>query len=885
MMSSVRRSVALATILLLGAATATAQESPPAPPTPAPAPRPKPVPAPRPSPTPPVPAPPPRPVPPVPSPPNTPLPAPPPAQPPSPPPPPTPVPPPPPAPIPRPTGTDGAAAPLQAGPAPLGPAPAPTQPGSPDPASPAAPAVPIVAPPSDAVAAPPSPASPSLSPVSVPVEDAAAVPPPGSPAAEPAMVDVTVVGTRLARTAGSAHVITQKQLERFEQDDVTAVLQSTPGLYVRTEDGMGLRPNIGLRGVNPDRSKKVTLLEDGVLFGPAPYSAPAAYYFPLITRMTKVSVIKGPAAISHGPQTVGGAVDLTTRPIPAQLAAMADVAAGQYGYGKAHVYAGNSTDRFGVLIEGVRLQNNGFKELLDGADTGFVRNEWMVKSSFVVDPRAAVRNEFKLKLTYSDEVSNETYLGLADVDFRADPNQRYPVSQLDRMKNHRLAGVLTHVLEASPNLTLTTNLYRHKYDRSWRKVNGIRGERSLFDVLSRPTAADEATLEALRGNGSSTQTIMIGPNDRQFTSQGVDSRLRWNGQTGRLGHRVEAGVRYHFDSIFRRHSQEGFNPVGDQLIPTSQRAEVTAHNYEYTHAVALHAADAITLGELTLTPGIRAELYRMVSDDRLTSREQKDFDYAILPGIGAYYGLYRGLGVLAGVYQGFSPQPPGSEKGIDPEKSVNYEAGARYTRGASRLESIFFFNDYRNLTDYCSESNCAIADKMDEQVDAGKARIFGVEALLEHDFPVRAVKLPVAVAYTFTRAEFLNDVPAGQSTVGEIRRGDDVHYVPKHQLRAQAGVEHPRFGVFLAATYVSKMLEEPGNLDAQKKGLTGSEQRLTTDEQLIFDLTGQAKVWGPLSVYANIMNLFDQQYIVARRPFGARPNAPRWAHVGLKATF
>ena len=57
------------------------------------------------------------------------------------------------------------------------------------------------------------------------------------------------------------------------------------------------------------------------------------------------------------------------------------------------------------------------------------------------------------------------------------------------------------------------------------------------------------------------------------------------------------------------------------------------------------------------------------------------------------------------------------------------------------------------------------------------------------------------------------------------------------------------------------------------------------DEQLIFDLTGQAKVWGPLSVYANIMNLFDQQYIVARRPFGARPNAPRWAHVGLKATF
>ena len=67
-----------------------------------------------------------------------------------------------------------------------------------------------------------------------------------------------------------------------------------PGVYSRGEDGFGLRPNIGIRGVSPDRSKKVTLMEDGILFGPAPYSAPAAYFFPLVTRMDGHAGDQGP---------------------------------------------------------------------------------------------------------------------------------------------------------------------------------------------------------------------------------------------------------------------------------------------------------------------------------------------------------------------------------------------------------------------------------------------------------------------------------------------------------------------------------------------------------------------------------------------------------------
>ena len=83
-----------------------------------------------------------------------------------------------------------------------------------------------------------------------------------------------MVGTRESRTAGSAHVLRPRDLERMDYDNPETVVKQVPGVYARGEDGFGLRPNIGIRGIYPDRSKKVTLMEDGMLFGPRPIPRP-----------------------------------------------------------------------------------------------------------------------------------------------------------------------------------------------------------------------------------------------------------------------------------------------------------------------------------------------------------------------------------------------------------------------------------------------------------------------------------------------------------------------------------------------------------------------------------------------------------------------------------
>lgn len=729
------------------------------------------------------------------------------------------------------------------------------------------------------------------------VEPIAAVPalePPQdavSPVA-PDVIEVTVVGAPLARTPGSAHVIRSSALERFNQDDPHAVLLAVPGVYVRGEDGVGLRPNIGIRGVDPDRSSKLTLMEDGVLFGPAPYSAPAAYYFPLITRMTQVRVVKGPGATSFGPQTIGGAVDLITRPIPASLNAGADLTLGSYWHRKAHVYMGNSDGRVGFLIEGVHLANDGFKELPDGGDTGFSRNEWMIKGAYNFDETGATTNELRLKLTYCDELSNETYLGISDADFRANPLQRYAASALDQMSNHRTSIVLTHVYEPSEHLSITTNVYRHDYSRTWRKVNRFDSDDiALFDVLTRRDGGgiNDTFLSLLTGEQDSMgadQQLRIGPNERQFASAGVESRLSVSAGTGPLAHRVEAGFRFHYDKVNRRHSESPFDLVGgiptlvvsDPINNPTHDVTTTRVDHGLAHALAANAADAVTWNALTITPGVRVEVMRLAYEDVRAAQAHSRWLSVVIPGVGAYYGITDDFGLLGGAYRGFSAPVPGlantAGKDNEPELAVNYEAGVRYTRGTSRAELIGFYNDYSNMNGTCTASSSCPDVLLETQVNAGHARIFGIEALADHEIKLGAFRLPLSASYTLLQTEFLESFRSDNPAWPMVTKGDEMPYVPQHHINLSAGVEHKRAGGNVAMNYTSAMREVAGTDPIAST--------LHADAQVMVDVTARYQIFDNAQLYLNVRNIFDSIYVVSHRPFGARPNAPRWVQIGAK---
>lgn len=692
--------------------------------------------------------------------------------------------------------------------------------------------------------------------------------------------DVRVGGTPLAKAAGSAHVIGQKQLDRFKYDDPHALLLTVPGVYARGEDGYGLRPNIGIRGANSDRSKKLTLMEDGVLFGPAPYSAPAAYYFPLLARMRSVRVIKGPGTVVYGPHTVGGAIDLVTQDIPASAKGSVDTAVGSFGYAKLHAKFGTSDEKFGFFAEGIHIGTTGFKTLDApvGGDTGFSRNEMMVKGRYVLDPEAKVQNEFTVKLGYADEGSNETYVGLSDADFALTPYRRYSASQQDRMEYHRTQVAITHRAVFSKDVDITTTAYRHDLDRTWRKVNAFRGS-DVASVLADPTAARNApyygVLTGTRDSQNLDESILIGPNHRVFVSQGVQTAINVRGKTGPVTHQAQYGFRLHYDEIIRRHTEDGFAVRGGALVSDGTPTAVTADNKAYTDAIAFHLTDTMGYGDLTVSPGARVELIHSVFQDSLL-RSRKSSQYGVVvPGVGAHYALTPQFGVLGGVSKGFSPAPPG-ERDSKPESSVNYEGGLRYASRTSRVEVIGFFNDYSNLTSNCTAGEGCADRTTDRQFDAGSVWIYGVEGFLETEIKLpRELVIPLRATYTYTGTKFLSTFNSADPQYGFVLEGDELPYVPKHQASGMIGLEGKRFALDVSGTFVGKMREKAGS----------AEDAPMTDAYFLLDASASFKVNRFARVYMNGRNLADSAYLLSRRPFGARPGSPRAFQVGLKVEF
>lgn len=695
--------------------------------------------------------------------------------------------------------------------------------------------------------------------------------------------NVTIIGrtSDVADVPGSAHVVDTEELEIFNHTDIMRVLRTVPGVYLQEEEGYGLRPNIGIRGSGLDRSARIALLEDGVLISPAPYAAPSAYYFPTQQRMSGLEVLKGPASVAVGPRTTGGALNMLSTPVPTEQTANVDLRAGEHGAFDLHAFGGNSGEHVSWLIETVQSASDGFKQIEGpvGGDTGYDIEDYVAKLQIDSDPTAGVYHSFRLKLGYTDQTSDQTYLGLTDADFALDPETQYAAAAGDVFNSEHEQVQASYVVDAGDNWLVKITAYRNDFERNWYKLQSVNGA-SLGTVLANP---DDYELELawLKGATSPDDAIFKRANNRSYYSQGVQTRVDWNLDFGAADVVLSAGLRIHKDEEDRFQHENGYRMQDGELVQTTAGpGGSTTNRVSDASASSYFVKAEFRIGDWILTPGVRFEdvtlrRFDFATDDPTRAagptRVRKNSVSTAIPGMGALYKVNDNWRVLAGIHKGFNPPGPGSS--ADEETSLNIEVGTRYDSGSARFEAIYFVNDYDNLVGTVTESTGG-GGEIGDQFDAGEVVVSGIEMSAGTTLQAGNLEVPLGLRYTWTNEfEFRNAFESGFDPWGTVEVGDELPYIPKHQLRATAGLEGDRWRANLAAGYVGKMRTRAG----QGAYLMPE----STDSHLVWDVLASWKINENFSTYVKVDNLLDETYIAARRPAGLRPGLPRTAFVGV----
>lgn len=709
--------------------------------------------------------------------------------------------------------------------------------------------------------------------------------------------EVTIIGSqeKAREIAGSAHYIGQEKLQQFSYSDIQRIAREIPGVSIQIEDGYGLRPNIGIRGVATERSGRITLLEDNVLIAPAPYSAPSAYYFPTVGRLNAIEVVKGPAAITQGPFTIGGALNMVSTPIPTEMTGNLVTEIGQDSTYRVHAtYGGRTESGFGFLLETHQWQSDGFQNIdRSSNDTGLDVEDYTVKLSYAPMDSA---HEIELKLQYADQDSDQSYLGLTDNDFNNGAFRRYGLSELDNIQTEHEQQILRYGYEINDSLSFSATAYNNEHQRNWFKTEGIDfdgsanaqdfSRTSWFNVVQAINTGSSLSgfspdqLQAILDGTSDTPagSIQLRSNDREYYSRGVQLGLNWNGMIGGASHNIEFGVRIHEDEEDRLQRNSSYSQVnGDLVLDDFGELGNAGNRVQEAEAIAIHIHDTIEWGRWTFSPGLR---YEDIEQKRTRYRDgaQRTFrdsrensTHVLLPGLGILYQVSDSLSMVAGIHEGFTT--PSNSPGVDEEEATNYELGFRYQAGLVSAEVIGFLSDYDNILGECtssSGSDCIIGDAF----NGDAATVAGAEILLNADLANnRNFSIPVSLSYTYIDGEFDTDI-ADTDFFGSVSEGDPLPYLPENQFLASIGLEKNNWAAYLTGNYVDEVCVR-----------ASCNQFEQTDDTFTVDISANYQFNDALNFYARVENLTREEDILGRQPYGARPNKDRTVSAGMRFDF
>ena len=585
------------------------------------------------------------------------------------------------------------------------------------------------------------------------------------------------------KLTGTMSMLAPEIVDLIKPVGTQELLELIPGINGYADDGFSnSRLSVGIRGLNPRRSARVLILEDGVPIQPALYIYPNAYYNPPADRIDAVEVIKSSAALRYGPQTMGGVINYTTRKPDGTKGFANQVTGGNNGYYSAfsELRGLGNPDKVVSDIQLLYKHGDGFRE-----NNTFDQANGTIKTLFQLSEEKTLY----LKLNGNYENSNATYTGLTEYSFETDPN--FNPKAHDNFKILRTSLDLIYTNRISTNLVSNTIMYTSVFDRRWWRED---------DIFVRPTTLETGNLVPVpyfqtgdlvrTGNGKSNFGIL-----RTFYVGGIEQNYTLNhGIAGNLG-RAEIGGRVHWERFIDDKKIGDAPDARDGVYYTGTPGSETdpvkivgqSHHYE-TIALALYVKEQMNFEGLTVTPGLRFEVFKQDRVDRLRGSVFADkVSSVLLPGIGVNYEFGQ-LNLFGGIHRGYTAPSSGALKitnfgqnvdagGLDlePEKSWNMELGFRSWLPGIILETSGFFIKIEDLV---------AAGRGTAFKNLGKVDLSGVEMAMTLGVSEFISLLPdFNLSYTYLQTNIVDGIVKSATIAGNVDvelNGNELPYAPRH---------------------------------------------------------------------------------------------------------
>lgn len=679
-----------------------------------------------------------------------------------------------------------------------------------------------------------------------------------------------ILPDRLESVPGSFNVVDEEALVERRPFTVREALNNVPGINIVGEDAFVLAPNIGIRGLDPRRTSRTLLMEDGMPLFLAPYGDPSAHYSTPLQRINRIEVVKGSGQILYGPQTIGGMINFVTKPVPKNgFAGSVQATAGNNDFTGLHANVGYGNEQGGIMIDALQNRGDGIRD-----NHKFDVQEFTIKGQLNLTDRQTLI----AKAGYYEEDSNVSETGLGEVDYDRDKFQA-PSGKNDHFKQERKTLQLQHIFQFDQATKLSTQAYySDTYRTSFRQTDAPGG----FDDASN-NSTGVTVLERCPGDDTATEanaeTCGGRHRPRSYQYYGFEPRLDFQHNLFGLQSDAVIGFRYHQEDIKRRQFR-GNDARAQSLSFLKANAEqpgIAGAVADFREDIRIdvdaksyYAQNTFYAGDWSFTPGVRYEdvklkttILQAEGDAGFATRTNRISE--VLPGFGMAWNGIANTTVFAGVHKGFAPPRPDRDidelriDNTDPETSINWELGVRssYYKGIS-FESTLFHTQVDDVV---------INGGNGSFVNGGESEQTGIELAGRVDFGTiydtpHNIYLQGSYTNVF-KAEFTKD---GQVASDGIIDGDRLPYAPRHIASVSLGYQHPiGFDIRVGADYVSRQEVDTfarvlPPVDAALSGLAGDIPAYT-----LLNMSANYRPAGSkASYFLSGYNLADREYLASR---------------------